>query len=287
MAKARSARSGMPGRADSLSRMLELEKHYKLQRTQDNGSIHPTPPGPIGTRPSPSALPDSALRVRRASAHPPPTQNMKAARRSAGLPSLSISIPPSPTSAQGAEEDDDDPTPTENQELVVESQKEPGERTKTVTFSGPQEDEVDDLSDAASSICHSPSWEGFGQSAKKKAKKREKKEKKKLEEKAIKASKKQSNRLSKVPPPETQGVQALKASDRSLSTPNLEQQPAKFNPRSLLTRSTSDFPHGSHGQSRYQSPGPRRRKRQAQEQRVSCEFQKQLHWTEEDISTQG
>ncbi|KAK8101324.1 hypothetical protein PG999_011698 [Apiospora kogelbergensis] len=167
---------------------------------------------------------------------------MKAARRSAGLPSLSISIPPSPTSAQGAEEDDDDPTPTENQELVVESQKEPGERTKTVTFSGPQEDEVDDLSDAASSICHSPSWEGFGQSAKKKAKKREKKEKKKLEEKAIKASKKQSNRLSKVPPPETQGVQALKASDRSLSTPNLEQQPAKFNPRSLLTRSTSDFP---------------------------------------------
>ncbi|KAK8118359.1 uncharacterized protein PG998_002985 [Apiospora kogelbergensis] len=94
---------------------------------------------------------------------------MKAARKSAGLPSLSISIPPSPTSTQGAE-DDDDPTPTDNQEL--------------------EDDEEDDLSDAASSICHSPSWEGFGQSAKKKAKKRGKKEKKKLEEKVIKASKK-------------------------------------------------------------------------------------------------
>ncbi|KAK8003814.1 hypothetical protein PG989_003533 [Apiospora arundinis] len=243
MAKVRSARSEMPGRADSLSRMLELEKQYKLRRTsQDNGSIHPTPPGPIGTRPSSSALPDSALRVRRASAHPPPTQNMKAARRSAGLPSLSISIPPSPTSTQGAE--DDDPTPTDNQELGTEPQKEPGERTKTVTFSGPQEDEEDEednLSDAASSICHSPSWEGFGQSTKKKAKKREKKEKKKLEEKAIKASKKQANRLSKAPPQDPQSIQALNSSDRSLSAPNLE-QPAKFNPRSLLSRSTTEFP---------------------------------------------
>ncbi|KAK8058822.1 hypothetical protein PG994_009270 [Apiospora phragmitis] len=173
---ARSERPGMPGRQDSLSRMLELEKHYKIQRTQDNGSIRPTPAGPIGTRPPPSALPDLALRVRRASAHPPPTQNMKVARRSAALPSLSISIPPSPTSTQGA--GDDEPPPTENPELVSEPRKELGERTKTVTFSGPQEDEEDDLSDAASSICHSPSWEGFGQSSKKKAKKREKKEKK-------------------------------------------------------------------------------------------------------------
>ncbi|KAK7967526.1 uncharacterized protein PG986_001803 [Apiospora aurea] len=161
---------------------------------------------------------------------------MKVARRSAGLPSLSISIPPSPTSTQGA--GDDEPSPAGNPELVDEPRKEPGERTKTVTFSGPQEDEEDDLSDA-SSICHSPSWEGFGQSSKKKAKKR-KKEKKKLEEKAIKASKKPSNRLSKAPPQETQSVQALKASNRSLSAPELEQQ-LKFIPGSL-NRSTSDFP---------------------------------------------
>ena len=164
---------------------------------------------------------------------------MKTARSSAGLPSLSISIPPSPTSTQGAK--DDDPTPTDNQELVAEPQKDPGERTKTVAFSGPQEDEEDDLSDAVSSICHSPSWEGFGQSTKKKAKKREKKEKKKLEGKAIKASKKQANRLSKAPPQDMQSIQALNASDRSLSAPNLEQS-AKFNPRSLLSRSTTDFP---------------------------------------------
>ncbi|KAK8034907.1 hypothetical protein PG993_009902 [Apiospora rasikravindrae] len=234
---AKPERPGMSGRQDSLSRMLELEKHYKMQRTQDNGSIQSTPAGPIGTRPSPSALPDLALRVRRASAHPPPTQNMKAARRSAGLPSLSISIPPSPTSTQGV--GDDEPHPAENPESVDEPRKEPGERTKTVTFSGPQEDEEDDLSDA-SSICHSPSWEGFGQSSKKKAKKREKKEKKKLEEQVIKASKKQSNRLSKAPPQDTQSVQALKASDRSLSAPELEQQ-LKLIPRSL-NRSTSDFP---------------------------------------------
>ncbi|KAK8046284.1 hypothetical protein PG996_014348 [Apiospora saccharicola] len=197
MAMVRSSRSEKPGRPDSLARMLELEKYYKMQRTQDNGSIHPTPAGPIGTRPSPSALPDLALRARRASAQPPPTQNMKVARRSAGLPSLSISIPPSPTSTQGAG-DDEPPPAAENLESVVEPKKELGECTKTVTFSGPQEDEEDDLSDV-SSICHSPSWEGFGESSKKKAKKREKKEKKKLEEKATKASKKQAKRLSKNP----------------------------------------------------------------------------------------
>ncbi|KAK7953457.1 hypothetical protein PG988_014151 [Apiospora saccharicola] len=238
MAMVRSSRSEKPGRPDSLARMLELEKYYKMQRTQDNGSIHPTPAGPIGTRPSPSALPDLALRARRASAQPPPTQNMKVARRSAGLPSLSISIPPSPTSTQGAG-DDEPPPAAENLESVVEPKKELGECTKTVTFSGPQEDEEDDLSDV-SSICHSPSWEGFGESSKKKAKKREKKEKKKLEEKATKASKKQAKRLSKNPPQDTQSVQALKASDRSLSAPELEQQ-VKLNSKNL-DRSTSDFP---------------------------------------------
>lgn len=209
-----------------------------MQRTQDNGSIHPIPAGPIGTRPSPSALPELALRTRRASAQPPPTQNMKTARRSAGLPSLSISIPPSPTSTKGAG-DDVPPPAAENQEPVAEPRKELGERTKTVTFSGHQEDEEDDLSDV-SSICHSPSWEGFGQSSKKKAKKREKREKKKLEEKATKASKKQANRLSKNPPQDTQSFQALKASDRSLSAPELEQQ-VKHNPKNM-NRSTSDFP---------------------------------------------
>lgn len=214
-----------------------------MQRTQDNGSIHPTPAGPIGTRPSPSALPDLALRARRASAQPPPTQNMKVARRSAGLPSLSISIPPSPTSTQGAGDDESPPAAAaaaENPEPVAEPRKELGERTKTVTFSsGPQGDEEDDLSDV-SSICHSPSWEGFGQSSRKKAKKREEKEKKKLEEKASKAYKKQAKRLSKNPPQDTQSVQALKSSDRSLSAPELEQQ-VKLNPKNL-NRSTSDFP---------------------------------------------
>jgi hypothetical protein len=149
---------------------------------------------------------------------------MKAPRKNAALPSLSLSIPPSPTATLAVEN-------RPSLEVIRQTEKteappdESRERTKTVTFSDPEEAE-DNLSDE-SSICQSPTWEEFGQSSKKKAKKREaaqkkKKEKKKLDEQADKTAKK-PKRLSKLPPTVSSAIAPLKTTDRSLSAPELDQ----------------------------------------------------------------
>lgn len=148
---------------------------------------------------------------------------MKGPRRNTALPSLSLSIPPSPTAAPAVED-------RPSAELIRQAEKteappdESRERTKTVTFSDPEE--ADDQLSEESSICQSPTWEEFGQSSKKKAKKREaaqkKKEKKKLDEQTNKTTKK-PKRLSKLPPAASSAIAPLKATDRSLSAPELDQ----------------------------------------------------------------
>lgn len=148
---------------------------------------------------------------------------MQAPRRNTALPSLSLSIPPSPTAAPAVE--DRPSAEVARQTATTEAPPdESRERTKTVTFSDP--DEAEDKSSDESSICQSPTWEGFGQSSKKKAKKREaaqkKKEKKKLDEQADKTAKK-PKRLSKPPPTASSAIAPLKTTDRSLSAPELDQ----------------------------------------------------------------
>lgn len=169
---------------------------------------------------------------------------MKASRRASALPSLSISVPHSVSSAVAVRTDDD-----KDVQLPAEpiSQKEPlkdtAERTKTVTFSEPEGDEEEaELSDQ-SSICQSPSWAVYGQS-KKKDKKREAAEKKKEENRQEKAGRKSfTRRLSKAPPQTaTQGRPSI-SSERSLSAPELDQH-QKLVDRNL-NRSTSHYPPDS------------------------------------------
>ncbi|RYP62706.1 hypothetical protein DL771_009597 [Monosporascus sp. 5C6A] len=121
---------------------------------------------------------------------------MKAMSRSSTLPSLSISVPSlsAPTTPPR-------PSPSHEEHYTVKE-----ERTKTVTFSDPDGDESD-LSDQ-SSICHSPSWEGW---SKKTARP------KKSEQTSTTVPKKKGNRLSK-PPPQTPFI----PSGRSQSTSELE-----------------------------------------------------------------
>ncbi|KAI1871994.1 uncharacterized protein JN550_004197 [Neoarthrinium moseri] len=243
MTKVRNARPEVRTRADSLSRMLELEKKLKMQRLQDIGSAPPlTPPGLSHTRPLSSAQPNPALKARRASAHPPlthqnPHQMMKAARNSLALPSLSISIPPSPTTALAVRADGLD-AELRQRAQSAEPPREPRERTKTVTFSDPEGDDAE-LSDQ-SSICQSPTWEFYGQN-KKKTKKREAAQKKKEQERQEKDNKApKKNRLSKAAPPSAARPKALTTADRSLSAPELEQR-QKLSERNL-NRSTSHYP---------------------------------------------
>ncbi|CAJ2500427.1 Uu.00g032800.m01.CDS01 [Anthostomella pinea] len=136
------------------------------------------------------------------------TQIMKAVRRSSGLPSLSISVPPSPTQTLAVRTDGSDESLPPGKD----------ERTKTVMFSDPEEDVDIDLSDE-SSICHSPSWEQYGQKKKKKPKKRETEQSRKEED--DKGPKKR-NRLSKFQLQGIPGVKPLTATDRSISAPELE-----------------------------------------------------------------
>ncbi|KAI0105886.1 hypothetical protein F4814DRAFT_452267 [Daldinia grandis] len=209
MTKVQKSDPGLPSRSDSFLRMLDLEKRYKMQRIQ--GHTPATIASPSTS--SPSAQPNKPFKARRASGHPPLShqiQIMKAMRRSSALPSLSISIPPS---------DEDPAVATNGPPGDLQSKKE--ERTKTVTFSGPEEEDGGDSSDQ-SSICHSPSWEQYGRKKKKKPKKQDADTGKKSEEKSANTLKRKGNRLSKVPPSNVQGVESFMTTDRSQSAPELD-----------------------------------------------------------------
>ncbi|KAI2626071.1 hypothetical protein GGS26DRAFT_190786 [Hypomontagnella submonticulosa] len=203
MTKVQQSDPDLPSRSDSFLRMLELEKRYKMQRIQGHDPATITSPSTS----SPSAQPNSPFKARRVSGHPPlshQTQIMKAVRRSSALPSLSISIPPSPTDGPVAETNG---LPGEQQPKE--------ERTKTVTFSGHEEEDDGESSDQ-SSICQSPSWEQYGRKKKKKPKKPDAEQSKKSKEK------KRGNKLSKVPPPHIQGVEPLMTANRAQSAPELD-----------------------------------------------------------------
>ncbi|KAI1503010.1 hypothetical protein F5X99DRAFT_377315 [Biscogniauxia marginata] len=192
-----------------------------MQRTRQDQD--PTTSSPPSTS-SPSANANHRpFKARRLSAHPPlshQTQIMKAVRRSSALPSLSISIPPSPTEPLAAGADG----PLESQHPGKDSVRE--ERAKTVTFSDPEEEEDINLSDQ-SSICQSPSWEQY---KKKKPKKRGTSQDRKDKEENL--LKKKGNRLSKAPPQDVQRVNQLTTTDWSRSAPHLESyvKPESENP---------------------------------------------------------
>ncbi|KAJ8132515.1 hypothetical protein O1611_g1112 [Lasiodiplodia mahajangana] len=174
---------------------------------QDHGSSTSMNNPSRASFPSVTANP-AAPRSRRASDYPPlshQAQIMKAVRRSAALPSLSLSIPPSPTQAMTMRSEGS----VEEFSLAKE------ERAKTVTFSEPEDEELSDNS----SICQSPSWEQYGQKKKKKPKKgATQKNTKKAEDTALK---RKSNRLIKSAPTDLFTTRPLTSSDRSISAPDL------------------------------------------------------------------
>ncbi|ETS75211.1 hypothetical protein PFICI_13695 [Pestalotiopsis fici W106-1] len=250
MTTLQNAKPELPMRAESLTRMLALEKKYKIQRLQDIGSTPPlTPLGAPITRSASSAQPNPVLKARHASALPPaprqrPHMMMKASRRASALPSLSISVPHSVSSAVAVRTDDE-----KDAQSPIEPgpQKEPPkdtvERTKTVTFSEPEGDEEEAQFSDQSSICQSPSWAVYGQS-KKKDKKREAAEKKKEENRQEKAGRKSfTRRLSKAPPQSTAQGRPSISTERSLSAPELDQH-QKLSDRNL-SRTTSHYPPDS------------------------------------------
>ena len=162
---------------------------------------------------------------------------LKAARRTVILPSLSITIPHPPDNERRArvtEADVDEEseyhagfeTPTNNETFQ-----------KQVKFLAPGDsDNGEDGMSEQSSICQSPSWEGYGQRKKEKKleAERRKKEKEQAEKEAKAAKKRNMGRLSKAPPPPAPPAMAtskrdprtagLTHADRSMSDPVLMTQ---------------------------------------------------------------
>lgn len=209
-------------RTASFQRMLELEKTQKTERLQSTTTSPPASPPPPELQDHPS------LQLRRADLSQQQNNLMlKAVRRSIVLPALSITIPqpaghgredlpegPETETERGSERDGEVETPTAVEPLH-----------KQVKFLAP-DDEDDDMSDQ-SSICQSPSWEGYGQRKKEKKKEadRRRKEKEQADKEAKAAKKRSSSRLNKSPPPSTisrnAGVGALSNAERSMSDPLL------------------------------------------------------------------
>jgi hypothetical protein len=146
---------------------------------------------------------------------------MKAVRRSVALPSLSLSVPPSPAQAMTMSSEGS----VEEFSLVKD------ERVKTVTFSEPEDEELSD----DSSICQSPSWEQYSQKKKKPKKPKKGTNQKARKEKEETAAKRRSNRLIKSAPIDLSSIKPLTTSDRSISAPELSTsvQTSKMNPHSL------------------------------------------------------
>ncbi|KAL2161572.1 hypothetical protein VTH06DRAFT_8134 [Thermothelomyces fergusii] len=232
--------------SSSSHRMLGLEEQYKNERARGSHPLLPSSRAQSPARPRSGPTPRSD---RPASSFPQEQfLTVDAARRSTLPHALSITIPQpaghhgrnrqGEREAREADEHTDSGTPTNSDP----SQKqvkflatgnrdaEEGEGEKKEQEEEGEEEEEGDIDDRSeqSSICQSPSWEGYGQ--RKKEKKREaerrKKEKERAEKEAKAARKRKTARLSKAPPPRLpeatdQGsrVSVLTAADRSMTDP--------------------------------------------------------------------
>ncbi|KAB5578464.1 hypothetical protein GE09DRAFT_551494 [Coniochaeta sp. 2T2.1] len=188
-------------RGSSFQRMLELEKKYRLERLQNDQeqrSLSPTSP----ISPAESLSPRAPLQLRRANSLSQQQQDLMlmAVRRSIVPPPLSIAIPPPHSDRRIAREDQGARSHEQDLEPDLENVE---SLQKSVKFLAPDSDEEEESDQ--SSICHSPSWEGYGKAKKDKKKeaerKRRAKEQKEQAEREAKAAKKRaSSRLSKAVP---------------------------------------------------------------------------------------
>ena len=160
---------------------------------------------------------------------------LKAVRRSAVVSPLSITIPQPPREDRPNISRNKLPEEPTGKSNAVEPRGSPEPLHKQVKFLAADEDDEeeddndndndnDDMSDQ-SSICQSPSWEGYGQRKKHKKEEAEKRKKEKAEKEAKAAKKRPTTRLSKAPPSSTSWlnskVAALTNAERSMSDPML------------------------------------------------------------------
>ncbi|KAK4157826.1 hypothetical protein C8A00DRAFT_11344 [Chaetomidium leptoderma] len=215
-------------KSSSFQRMLELEKKYKMERARGPQPLLPSSQLPAQLQDSPPprpARPDA----------PFPHEEflmVKATRRTIIPPPLFITIPQAADNEQRsrqseweAEQEDE-----EYADVGTPTNSEPFQ--KQVKFLAPEDDnDEEDRRSEQSSICQSPSWEGYGQRKKDKRLEAERRKREKEQaEKEVKAAKKRNTaRLSKAPPPPPPPVTAsrdsrvvgLTTADRSMSDPLL------------------------------------------------------------------
>ncbi|KAM0335436.1 hypothetical protein ACHAQA_000482 [Verticillium albo-atrum] len=210
--------SVLASRSSNMDKMLELERKYKLERLQQlpMNPLSQNPPSPYQ---QPHQQPHQQSHQQRPITMPPPPRApLQARRRDSSVPrelpvtapsprtqevaELSITVPPPPARSTTQIERKPEPEPEAEPQPTLDAEEPltpPKQPSKTVSFlPGEKDEEKDD----ASSICQSPSWEGYGQ--RKKEKKEEAKQRRKEEkqsEKDTKDTKRKSNtRLTKVPP---------------------------------------------------------------------------------------
>ncbi|AEO53897.1 hypothetical protein MYCTH_2295817 [Thermothelomyces thermophilus ATCC 42464] len=247
--------------SSSFQRMLELEKKYKNERARASHPLLPSSQSQpsTGLRSGPPPRP-----ARPASSFPQEQFLMVNATRHSVIPhSLSITIPQAADdqrrnrqSEREVKEVDnestDSGTPTNSEPsqkqvkfLAPENggkKEEEDEEEKQEEQEEEEEEDDDDERSEQSSICQSPSWEGYGQ--RKKDKKleaeRRKREKERAEKEAKAARKRNTARLSKAPPPRPPVATdqesrpfALTAADRSMSDPLLVSRGGQQSAQSL------------------------------------------------------
>ncbi|KAK0731147.1 hypothetical protein B0H67DRAFT_548962 [Lasiosphaeris hirsuta] len=215
-------------RTANFQRMLDLEQKHKMERLQSAPATPRSSPPPVELQEDRSSL--QVRRADSASQH----QNylmLKAVRRSVVLPPLSITIPQQQDEVRrgSSREAETEKRSGKVSEDEVEARATAEPLHKQVKFIAPDEEEDAEMSDQ-SSICQSPSWEGYGQRKKEKKKEaeRRRKEKEQAGKEAKAAKKRYAARLSKSPPPatprDTSRIGGLTNMDRSMSDPMLISQ---------------------------------------------------------------
>ncbi|KAK0746214.1 hypothetical protein B0T18DRAFT_145980 [Schizothecium vesticola] len=207
-------------------KMLDLEKKPKVDQVQSAPVSVPASPPPPPPPPPAKPLDTGSLQARRAESafQQQNSQMPSASRRSVLVPPLSLAIPPSPGGQRGVRTQQPGDVNAKGSERADERETETSANSlhKHVKFLAPDEGEMSDQS----SICQSPSWEGYGQRKKDKKEAERKKKEKELAEKEARANKRRNGaRLSKSPPPPLPDrkliVPGLTYADRSMSDPML------------------------------------------------------------------
>ncbi|KUI70382.1 hypothetical protein VM1G_05811 [Cytospora mali] len=223
----------VPSRAASLQRMLEMERKQKMERMQQN-------PYAAGSgRRSESPVKSSLLTRRRDTSQPPDDHRRTSTVRNYSLPPPSAHSKP-PHSSRTTQDKSAKQTQSRKMASSRETKKGSADRddlpsmkraaaspqVKTVTFLPSDDDKSD-----TSSICHSPTWDGYGK-------------RRKERDGAAREAKSSKRRLTKEPPPAAMDnrpglnprIMSAPLLDRTSFEDNHPSDQPPMDPRSRTTR---------------------------------------------------